>query len=116
MQDKAETEKVDVELEERKFEPSANDKDLVEILGNVTIAVIIIYEYYLCCESKDIRRSDWNNYRYNNHYATERDIVQKNPNIHWDDIADLHEAKRLLEEAVVLPMWMPDFFKVYLLL
>lgn len=44
--------------------------------------------------------------------VTERDIVQKNPNIHWDDIADLHEAKRLLEEAVVLPMWMPDFFKV----
>ncbi|XP_075228319.1 katanin p60 isoform X3 [Lycorma delicatula] len=41
----------------------------------------------------------------------ERDIVQKNPNIHWDDIADLHEAKRLLEEAVVLPMWMPDYFK-----
>lgn len=41
----------------------------------------------------------------------ERDIVQKNPNTHWDDIADLKEAKRLLEEAVVLPMWMPDFFK-----
>lgn len=40
----------------------------------------------------------------------ERDIVQKNPNIRWDDIADLHEAKRLLEEAVVLPMWMPEFF------
>ncbi|PSN43604.1 Katanin p60 ATPase-containing subunit A-like 1 [Blattella germanica] len=36
---------------------------------------------------------------------------KKNPNIRWDDIADLHEAKRLLEEAVVLPMWMPDFFK-----
>lgn len=41
----------------------------------------------------------------------ERDILQKNPNIHWDDIADLHDAKRLLEEAVVLPMWMPSFFK-----
>jgi len=41
----------------------------------------------------------------------ERDILQKNPNIRWDDIADLTEAKRLLEEAVVLPMWMPDFFK-----
>lgn len=41
----------------------------------------------------------------------ERDILQKNPNIHWDDIADLREAKRLLEEAVVLPMWMPDYFK-----
>ncbi|OAD58861.1 Katanin p60 ATPase-containing subunit A-like 1 [Eufriesea mexicana] len=71
--DKLETEKVDVEVEERKFEPSGNDRDLVDLL--------------------------------------ERDIVQKNPNIHWDDIADLHEAKRLLEEAVVLPMWMPDFFK-----
>lgn len=43
--------------------------------------------------------------------STERDILQKNPNIHWDDIADLTEAKRLLEEAVVLPMWMPDYFK-----
>lgn len=42
---------------------------------------------------------------------SERDILQKNPNIRWDDIADLHEAKRLLEEAVVLPMWMPDYFK-----
>lgn len=42
---------------------------------------------------------------------TERDILQKNPNIRWDDIADLNEAKRLLEEAVVLPMWMPDYFK-----
>uniref|UniRef100_A0A8C4Q3N6 Katanin p60 ATPase-containing subunit A1 n=1 Tax=Eptatretus burgeri TaxID=7764 RepID=A0A8C4Q3N6_EPTBU len=41
----------------------------------------------------------------------ERDIVSRNPNIHWDDIADLAEAKKLLEEAVVLPMWMPDFFK-----
>ncbi|XP_031838408.1 katanin p60 isoform X2 [Nomia melanderi] len=71
--EKSENEKVDIEVEERKFEPSGNDRDLVDLL--------------------------------------ERDIVQKNPNIHWDDIADLHEAKRLLEEAVVLPMWMPDFFK-----
>ncbi|XP_014612395.1 PREDICTED: katanin p60 ATPase-containing subunit A-like 1 [Polistes canadensis] len=71
--ERSETEKVEVETEERKFEPSGNDRDLVDLL--------------------------------------ERDIVQKNPNIHWDDIADLHEAKRLLEEAVVLPMWMPDFFK-----
>lgn len=28
-----------------------------------------------------------------------------------DDIADLEEAKKLLKEAVVLPMWMPEFFK-----
>lgn len=28
-----------------------------------------------------------------------------------DDIAGLKDAKRLLEEAVVLPLWMPDYFK-----
>nr|XP_033793653.1 katanin p60 ATPase-containing subunit A1 isoform X3 [Geotrypetes seraphini] len=43
--------------------------------------------------------------------ALERDIVSQNPNIKWDDIADLEEAKKLLKEAVVLPMWMPEFFK-----
>ncbi|TRY66037.1 hypothetical protein DNTS_025759 [Danionella cerebrum] len=43
--------------------------------------------------------------------ALERDIVSRNPNIHWDDIADLEDAKKLLREAVVLPIWMPDFFK-----
>jgi len=32
--------------------------------------------------------------------------------VRWSDIADLHDAKRLLEEAVVLPMLMPDYFKV----
>jgi len=41
----------------------------------------------------------------------ERDIVSKNPNVHWHDIAGHDEAKRLLEEAVVLPMLMPDYFK-----
>ncbi|XP_057306075.1 katanin p60 ATPase-containing subunit A1-like [Hydractinia symbiolongicarpus] len=41
----------------------------------------------------------------------ERDIVQKNPNVRWTDIAELNEAKKLLNEAVVLPLWMPDFFK-----
>ncbi|KAF7657564.1 hypothetical protein LDENG_00025290 [Lucifuga dentata] len=43
--------------------------------------------------------------------SLERDIVFRNPNIRWDDIADLEDAKKLLREAVVLPMWMPDFFK-----
>lgn len=42
----------------------------------------------------------------------ERDILQKHLSIHWDDIADLVEAKNLLQEAVVLPMLMPQFFTV----
>lgn len=42
----------------------------------------------------------------------ERDILQKNLNVYWDDIADLDEAKSLLQEAVVLPMLMPQFFTV----
>lgn len=43
--------------------------------------------------------------------ALERDIISQNPNVRWYDIADLVEAKKLLQEAVVLPMWMPEFFK-----
>lgn len=41
----------------------------------------------------------------------ERDVMDNNPGVKWDDIAELNEAKRLLEEAVVLPLWMPDYFK-----
>ena len=77
----------------------------------------------------------------------EREIVSYDANVHWDDIAELDEAKRLLEEvhsllsecsgvfcrsvhglrgvrssfstvvdvpcaqAVVLPLWMPDYFQ-----
>jgi len=42
----------------------------------------------------------------------ERDILQKNLTVRWDDIADLEDAKNLLQEAVVLPMLMPQFFTV----
>mmetsp|Transcript_13615 Transcript_13615/g.22770 ORF Transcript_13615/g.22770 Transcript_13615/m.22770 type:complete len:370 (+) Transcript_13615:486-1595(+) len=41
----------------------------------------------------------------------ERDILDEQPKVKWDDIAGCHEAKRLLEEAVVLPLWMPDYFQ-----
>ena len=29
----------------------------------------------------------------------------------WDDIAGLEDAKRVLEEAVVWPLWKPNMFK-----
>ncbi len=41
----------------------------------------------------------------------ERDILDSAPQVRWTDIADLKDAKSLLEEAVVLPMWLPDYFK-----
>lgn len=41
----------------------------------------------------------------------ERDIVQRNPNVSWESVAGLEEPKKLLKEAVILPLIMPDFFK-----
>lgn len=41
----------------------------------------------------------------------ERDMLTKTPNVTWDNIGGLADAKALLEEAVVLPLLRPDFFK-----
>ncbi|XP_047327410.1 katanin p60 ATPase-containing subunit A1 [Impatiens glandulifera] len=41
----------------------------------------------------------------------ERDVLDSTPGVRWDDVAGLTEAKRLLEEAVVLPLWMPEYFQ-----
>lgn len=38
-------------------------------------------------------------------------MVEKNPNVNFDDIADLVDAKKLLQEAVLLPLLMPEYFK-----
>ncbi|CAN0215695.1 unnamed protein product, partial [Ectocarpus sp. 8 AP-2014] len=43
--------------------------------------------------------------------SLERDIVERGVSVTWDQIADLKDAKQLLQEAVVLPLWMPDYFK-----
>ncbi|KAF0711821.1 Aste57867_5079 [Aphanomyces stellatus] len=40
-----------------------------------------------------------------------REIFQKNPNVHWDDVVGLTDAKRLLKEAVVMPSKYPQLFK-----
>lgn len=41
----------------------------------------------------------------------EKDILQKFPKTQWSNIAGLADAKAILQEAVVLPIIMPDFFK-----
>ena len=41
----------------------------------------------------------------------ERDVIDKNPNVSFDDIAELAEAKKILQEAVLLPILMPHYFK-----
>lgn len=42
--------------------------------------------------------------------AVFRDIVQSNLGVSFDDVASLSTAKRLLNEAVILPLVMPEFF------
>ena len=41
----------------------------------------------------------------------ERDVIDKNPQVSFDDIASLGEAKKILQEAVLLPILMPHYFK-----
>jgi len=41
----------------------------------------------------------------------ERDCVDRCPQVTWESIAGLEQAKSLLEEAVVLPLVMPEYFQ-----
>jgi len=43
--------------------------------------------------------------------AVESAIVQEKPNVHWDDIAGLKQAKEALQEAVILPINFPQLFE-----
>ncbi|KAH9600225.1 AAA ATPase [Trypanosoma melophagium] len=40
----------------------------------------------------------------------QRDILDVNPNVRWNSIVALEEAKRLLKEAVVMPVKYPELF------
>lgn len=37
-------------------------------------------------------------------------IVTEKPNVKWDDIAGLKNAKEAIKEAVILPIKFPDIF------
>ncbi|KAG7400510.1 Katanin p60 ATPase-containing subunit A-like 2 [Phytophthora boehmeriae] len=40
-----------------------------------------------------------------------REIFQKNPDVRWEDVIGLQETKRLLKEAVVMPLKYPQLFQ-----
>ena len=40
-----------------------------------------------------------------------RDMLDSSPGVNWGDIAGLAEAKRVLQENVILPLYMPEFFQ-----
>lgn len=40
----------------------------------------------------------------------QREIIADNPNVRFHDIVGLDEAKRLLKEAVLMPLKYPHFF------
>jgi katanin p60 ATPase-containing subunit A1 len=40
----------------------------------------------------------------------EKDVIERNPQVQFDDIAELDEPKKTLQEAVLLPILMPDYF------
>jgi len=44
----------------------------------------------------------------------EKEVVDTNPNVKFEDIAELDKAKNVLKEAVLLPLLMPDYFKVFI--
>eukprot|EP00741_Cyanophora_paradoxa_P003742 tig00000093_g3637.t1 len=43
-------------------------------------------------------------------HIIQRDIQMESPNVRWDDVVGLDEAKRLLKEAVVMPIKFPQLF------
>ena len=43
--------------------------------------------------------------------ASCRDMLDSSPGVNWGDIAGLAEAKRVLQENVILPLYMPEFFQ-----
>lgn len=63
---------------------------------------------------KDEKTFDATGYEMHLVETLERDILQRNPDVRWKDVIGLDDAKAVLQEAMVLPLVMPDYFKVSL--
>ncbi|XP_068631226.1 katanin p60 ATPase-containing subunit A1-like [Battus philenor] len=60
---------------------------------------------------KDEKVFDTTGYELHLVETLERDILQKNPDVRWKDVIGLDDAKAVLQEAMVLPLVMPNYFK-----
>ncbi|KAM3967275.1 katanin p60 ATPase-containing subunit A1 [Aphomia sociella] len=65
----------------------------------------------LTIPEKDEKVFDATGYELHLVETLERDILQKNPDVRWKDVIGLDDAKSVLQEAMVLPLVMPDYFK-----
>lgn len=95
------------------------DMELIMVLlcsHNVLLEFLNVFP--LCnCQNGDLEEGKPKKVQYEGPDADlaamlERDVLDSSPGVTWDDVAGLSEAKRLLEEAVVLPLWMPEYFQV----
>lgn len=82
------------------------------------IHVYSLFSVYFCLQNGDAedgksRRGQYEGPDSDLAAMLERDVLDSTPGVTWDDVAGLTEAKRLLEEAVVLPLWMPEYFQVF---
>lgn len=59
---------------------------------------------------KPLPAYDWNPEMKELAMTIQNDIINTNPNVRFRDIVGLDEAKRLLKEAVLMPMRYPHFF------
>lgn len=72
-----------------------------------------------CDKKKEPAKSDFLNHVYpdgkgpDEHLITmlEKEVVDKNPNITFEDIAALDDAKKVIQETALLPLLLPDYFK-----
>uniref|UniRef100_A0A8C7E030 Katanin p60 ATPase-containing subunit A1 n=1 Tax=Oncorhynchus kisutch TaxID=8019 RepID=A0A8C7E030_ONCKI len=102
------------EKDVKKFDGQGYDKDLIEALERDIISQNPNVKWCVCDCLLFINCPEQDNSKNTQDVSLCKDCLTGNTclfNACRDDIADLEEAKKLLKEAVVLPMWMPEFFK-----
>ena len=70
--------------------------------------LIFVFFFFLgvCARKEDDKDEEKSKFR----EALGSAIVKEKPNVKWDDVAGLHQAKESLKEAVILPIKFPQLF------